>query len=129
MPDADDIVLNLKMGLDAPALARRFVAQHAAGLAPNVTGDAELLVSELVTNAVVHGQSDIVLRISLHPPGVGVAVYDQNTEVPVTASGLPDVTQPSGRGLLIVQALASTWGVAASTSPPGKTVWFDLSPE
>lgn len=123
------VVLNLSEGLDAPAIARRFVAEEAAELPADLVADAELLVSELVTNAVVHGRAAITLRVCVDPPGIGIAVHDRGNSEFDLSDALPDPTLPHGRGLLIVRALASSWGVTPSDPPPGKTVWFRLEPE
>ena len=131
MSELDDagVVLELSSGANAPAIARRFVNEHAHALDPNLKDDAELLVSEVVTNAVVHGRPAITLRVSTDPPGIGVAVHDFGGALPpptVPARVEPGAT--GGRGLMIVDALASTWGVIPNDPPPGKTVWFRLAP-
>lgn len=126
--DQSGVVLHLREGLDAPAVARRFVAEQCAQLPAGVVADAELLVSELVTNAVVHGRSAITLRVNVDPPGIGIAVHDRGDNPIELARGLPDPDEPGGRGLLIVQAIATAWGVMPSDPPPGKTVWFRLEP-
>lgn len=109
----------------APAVARTFVVEHGSQLSSDVISDAELLVSELVTNALRHGHPDISVQMSTNPPCVGVAVRDGGgTEAIVPRSPAPAET--SGRGLMIVDAVASSWGVTAEQPPPGKTVWFEL---
>ena len=124
----DEVVLQLSKGLDAPATARRFVAEEAAQLPTELVADAELLVSELVTNAVVHGRDAITLRVNVHPPGIGIAVHDRGDADVEMPPDPPDPSRPGGRGLLIVRALATAWGVTPSDPPPGKTVWFRLEP-
>lgn len=85
---------------------------------------AELMISELVTNAVVHGGTPI--RIDLHhreqPDLVRAAVTDGGEGQPVPRN--PDEQDPHGRGLLIVRSLADDWGVAEYEA--GKCVWFTL---
>lgn len=129
MSEADDtgVVLELPTGTDAPATARRFVTEHAADLPTRVRYDAQLLVSEIVTNAVVHGRPTITLRVSIDPPGIGVAVHDTGESLPGAPPDGVDPAAPSGRGLLIVQALATAWGITPSDPEPGKTVWFRLA--
>lgn len=124
----DEVVLQLSKGLDAPATARRFVAEEAAELPNELVADAELLVSELVTNAVVYGREAITLRVNVDPPGIGVAVHDRGEAAVEVPPDPPDPSRPGGRGLLIVRALATAWGVTPSDPPPGKTVWFRLEP-
>jgi anti-sigma regulatory factor (Ser/Thr protein kinase) len=127
-PGYHEQVLPLPANSDAPSIARDFVGQHGADLPANLVEDAQVIVSELVTNAVEHGRPDIVLRLRRHPPGIGVAVEDHGDEQPELPSGPVDPDAVGGRGLLIVDALASHWGVTASALPPGKTVWFELEP-
>ena len=112
----------------APATARRRLGEHAEGLPQQLIDDALLLVSELVTNAVQHGQPDIVLTIRPNPPGIGVSVRDGGAEEPVPPTDEPDPLDLHGRGLHIVDALSSSWGVEPVEPPPGKIVWFELEP-
>jgi serine/threonine-protein kinase RsbW len=122
-------VLQLAPRSDAAAIARRFVHDNRDHLDPEIIANAQLLVSEIVTNAVRHGAGEITLTVRLDPPGIGVAVSDSSDRLPVMRDTLPPDDQASGRGLVIVDALASQWGVSPLFPPPGKTVWFDLRPE
>jgi anti-sigma regulatory factor (Ser/Thr protein kinase) len=84
---------------------------------------AQLLVSELVTNALIHGNGDVMLIAEIEDDHLHVEVLD--SEPTVTLAPLPlDTTREHGRGLAIVDALASAWGVEARLV--GKAVWFDL---
>lgn len=117
----------LPEGVDAPASARRFVAERAPDLAADLSEDAQLLVSELVTNATRYGEPDVTLRVWVHPDGIDVAVSDGgDAVVPAVGAVWPAGEQTFGRGLLLVEALASSWGVVLSVPPPGKSVWFEL---
>jgi anti-sigma regulatory factor (Ser/Thr protein kinase) len=83
---------------------------------------AELLTSELVTNAVRHGASGFELKIDVDE-NIRVEVRDEGAGRPhVVAAGPHD---PSGRGLGIVEALSIAWGVIPAAE--GKTVWYELS--
>jgi anti-sigma regulatory factor (Ser/Thr protein kinase) len=110
-----------------PAAARRFVrsALESVEAEPVVIEAAELLTTELVTNAVVHVGCKSHLFIRALKGVVRVEVTDPDDRIPEMAA--PDVEAPAGRGLVIVNGLASAWGVER---PPdgGKTVWFELSP-
>lgn len=128
-PDSPiDAALSLTPDLDAAATARRFVRDNRDHLDPSVIADAELLVSEIVTNAVRHGAGQVRLRLRLDPPGIGIAIADAGAQMPTPRETPPSPDLPSGRGLLIVDALSSDWGVEPHDPPPGKTVWFDLRP-
>lgn len=109
---------------DAPRAARRLVAQGCAGAAtgPECADSAALMTSELVTNAVTHGRGDITLGFLVAGLLVRVEVGDDDARRPT----LRDVGDDgeSGRGMLIVQALSSGWGV--QDRPPGKVVWFEV---
>jgi anti-sigma regulatory factor (Ser/Thr protein kinase) len=85
---------------------------------------ALLLVSELVTNALLHGRPPLHLRAMPVRNGLRVEVHDGAPDArPARLAGgaLPDTR---GRGLTIVSALASRWGTGASAH--GKQVWFEL---
>ena len=112
----------------AIAIARQFVSEHGHGLDPELVEDAELLVSELVTNAIKHGKPSILLRVRSEPPGIGVEVQDEGPENPVMPAEEPMHDQRSGRGLRMVAAVASAWGVRWPEDGPGKVVWFTLQP-
>jgi two-component sensor histidine kinase len=89
------------------------------------TGDVDtvlLLVSELVTNAVKHAATPFDVTVSVAGPEVTVAVVDHDRRHPPRLRDpAPDDT--SGRGLRIVQELATSWGTEA-LSGDGKRVWF-----
>lgn len=122
-----DSVMQLPPGADAPALARQFVLDHRDHLPRDVVDDAQLLVSELVTNAVRHGRTTITLRVRSAPPGIGVAVADDGDTFAESQPTLPAADATDGRGLAIVAALSTAWGVDDTVPPPGKTVWFELT--
>lgn len=125
---ASEMHLELACDLDAPAVARKFVAEHSGALPSELASDAELLVSELVANAVQHGRPAITLKLSFDPPLIGVAVHDEGEAISKPDLERPDIAARSGRGLFIVDRLSSEWGVTPSSPPPGKTVWFRLNP-
>ena len=120
--------LKLAPRADAAGIARRFVHDNRDHLDPDIVANAELLVSEIVTNALRYGAGEIALTVRVDPPGIGVAVTDTGHGMPVVRAELPADDEGSGRGLFIVDAIASQWGVDPSWPPPGKTVWFDVRP-
>jgi anti-sigma regulatory factor (Ser/Thr protein kinase) len=110
-----------------PAAARRFVrtALESVDSDPVVIETAELLTDELVTNAIVHAGSKSYLFIRAAKGVVRIEITDPDDRLPSMAA--PDTEALSGRGLVIVNGLASAWGVERATDG-GKTVWFELSP-
>ena len=91
---------------------------------PEVAEDVLLLVSELVTNAVLHARSAVHLSAVVEPGRVLVAVGDDDPHhTPVQ----PDrgAMATSGRGMRLVELLASSWGVETSAS--SKVVWFEAA--
>jgi anti-sigma regulatory factor (Ser/Thr protein kinase) len=109
----------------SPAAARRFVRELLVswGLA-ELTEVVELLVSEVVTNVIRHARTDGTIVVARSENGVRVAVSDSAGGEPTPLS--PEPRQPSGRGLSIVDSMASRWGVAASPEGAGKSVWFEV---
>jgi len=104
-------------------LARRFAAQALAGPSDTtLLTAAKLVVSELVTNAMLYGGRPVVMRLRPRDNGVRVEVQDGSRSVPMLA--LADSGAMTGRGLALVEALAHRWGV--SPVPGGKVVWCDL---
>lgn len=114
---------------ESVGLARRLVAdlldaavdddEERTDLVETVT----LLVSETVTNAVLHAGTDIDVSCEVHRRGVRVEVADQSPVVPgIRRYELDAMT---GRGLGMVDLIASSWGVRSE--PDGKTVWFEVA--
>jgi anti-sigma regulatory factor (Ser/Thr protein kinase) len=110
---------------DAPSIARSYLRQFAAGMLPTPLDDAVLMVSELVTNALVHGRPEITLRLAFEHDRLTVAVGDSG-EGRLTCAAPPQ-NQPSGGGLVVVNALATRWGVSRTRDQVGKQVWFELA--
>jgi anti-sigma regulatory factor (Ser/Thr protein kinase) len=84
---------------------------------------AQLLTTEVVTNAVVHGAGEVAFRARCTDHLLRVEVGD-------SGAGTPEPVEPDnprrrgGRGLSILEALAADWGIEAWDG--GKTVWFEL---
>lgn len=116
--------LRLQPRMDAPAQARRHLDEACRELAPEVRSDAGLVLSEIVTNAVVHARTMITIAIECDESAVAVAVTDNSTGVPQLRlhGGLGE----GGRGLLLVEELASAWGCDATNDGEGKVVWFRI---
>jgi anti-sigma regulatory factor (Ser/Thr protein kinase) len=122
-----EIELRLPPEPIAPILARAAVAAIGSGLPGSVVSDAELLTSEVVSNAVKHADLDpsqeIVLRV----------VMDERLRIEVADLGPPfeadlrrQSSDTSGWGLFLIEAIAMSWGVEREGI--GKKVWFELDP-
>jgi anti-sigma regulatory factor (Ser/Thr protein kinase) len=101
--------------------ARRFVRESLAGEDAELLEAAELLTSELASNCVRHANSDFEIVIRSRDP-IRIEVRDEGGGEPQMMSPTPE--EPTGRGLLIVDAMSERWGVVHR--PNGKTVWFAL---
>ena len=119
--------LLLPMDSTSPAAARAFAArsgctEHALDL----LDDALLLISELVTNSVLHGGPPILLAIECDGEGLHVRVRDGSPDLPVTGGRGDDAE--SGRGITLVDLISDTWGAAPVQDDygTGKEVWFEL---
>jgi signal transduction histidine kinase len=111
-----------------PAGARAFCGGQLATMLPagavidTVVDTAELIFSELVTNAINAGTSALELTLAIHRDHLRLAVRDDARGRPQRQDAAP--TDSHGRGLEIVAALSRAWGV--DRSPPGKQVWAQL---
>jgi len=124
-PDSVEIVL--------AALPRSIsTARHAVGsllvppplVPPEVAEDVQLLVSELVTNAVLHAGTAVHVSARVEPGRILVAVSDGD---PQHAPRQPErgAMATSGRGMRLVALLASSWGVEVRET--SKVVWFEMA--
>jgi PAS domain S-box-containing protein len=117
--------LLLTRGAESVREARRFVARTFAGAGWSSHRDiAELLVSEIATNAIRYGTPPYEVSIDFQGDCVEVGVTDDDPNLPRPVDPSADSLAESGRGLSLVAALASSWGTRARAS--GKTVWFTL---
>lgn len=117
----------LPQDVATPAAARRFVrsALESVETDPVVIETAELLTTELVTNAIIHVGCKSQLFLRAAQGVVRVEISDPDDRLPSMTP--PDSDALGGRGLVIVNGLASAWGVDKDNGG-GKTVWFELSP-
>ncbi|GAB2588689.1 ATP-binding protein [Streptomyces capparidis] len=129
-PGAGHLRRRLERGdLKAVSDARRMLreALHLWGAA-DVADTAELLASELITNALVHTGRDALLvaeltgRADRAPRRLRVEVHDGDPHRPLPRRSGPGAL--SGRGLLLVHDLSDSWGVRPCGT--GKAVWFEL---
>ena len=124
----EEAALPLPGDVRAVAQARAFLRTALSAWGAEVLLDeAELVLSELVTNALVHTDAPggVLLRYDRGARRLTVNVHDRSTRHPLERHAGPDAL--GGRGLGIVQAVADEWGV--SVAGDGKTVWAELAVE
>jgi two-component sensor histidine kinase len=118
------LMLRLPESLTAASVARRAVDVIGYSVPAAVREDAHLVVSELVTNGLRHGQGGVTLSLAVSAEGrMTGEVVDEGDgfEVPP----VPPAPGHGGLGLTMVAALAETWGVQRGTT----RVWFAMPAE
>ncbi|MFG2193748.1 ATP-binding protein [Streptomyces sp. NPDC048639] len=113
------------------AEARRHVVTllHDWGADGETAEGVELVISELVTNAICHTDSDTIgCRLLMNGGLLRVEVADEGwaSTAPLTHPGPVDLDGEGGRGLLLVDALSRTWGVLTAANGHGHVVWAEL---
>lgn len=107
----------------SPSRARRFATDVMGDEASsNLADTVQLLISEIVTNAVLHARSEIRIEVTCDAQRVRVEVSDRSPMRPATRSFAQQSS--TGRGLLLVEELADRWGTAPDDG--GKVVWFEV---
>jgi anti-sigma regulatory factor (Ser/Thr protein kinase) len=102
--------------------ARQLAREYVSNCPPDVVDAVALLVTELVTNAVLHARTKLHLFLEAEPGIVRLRVEDHSPGTPVLRHY--DTDDVTGRGLALVEMLATTWGVDAG--PDGKAVWCEI---
>ena len=104
---------------------RRFVDEHLArwNVPAQVSDEAVLLTSELIANAIRHAPPPLCLQVSVSEDALRVHVQDSDPARPALTR--PDFNSRGGRGVWLIDTLATRWGFHAC--PPGKEVWFEIS--
>jgi anti-anti-sigma factor len=95
---------------------------HAWGVG-EVSGVAQLIVTELVANAVRHAATEMELSVMLRPRHLHLAVHDRSHAL-AKRLGAPHELAGAGRGLLVVEAMSAGWG--CTPTEDGKRVWAML---
>ena len=104
----------------APRASRNFVARTLQGWGlDHLTPSAALVISELVTNSIMYGGSEIVLSVALGPGAVRLTVRDKSPDLPRPRKAR---LGPHGRGLIIVAGFSRDFGFMP-TAEGGKVVW------
>lgn len=107
-------------------MARKYVDGELEALGFSLAaGIAELLVSELVTNAILHAHT--VIEVTVRQAGDIVRVGVADSSPRTLRKRQHSVDSGTGRGLWLVDRLATRWGV--EPTPAGKVVWFELPRE
>lgn len=115
--------LHLPASTDSVPVARRFVAQQLSGAESRADVEtAVLLVSEVVTNAILHARTPLVLDVLDSGSEVRVEVRDGSPAHPRIHAF--SRTSATGRGLRLLDRLAERWGVEVDPASGGKVVWF-----
>jgi hypothetical protein len=120
-------VLDLPPTTASVPVARRFVRARLADGAADGSIDldtAALLVSEVVTNAVLHARTTVTLTVDVSDEVVRITVGDGSPVRPRVHAFAP--TSATGRGLRLLDLLARRWGVDADPVTGGKIVWFEV---
>ena len=107
------------------SIRRRLESWLGSDVAEATVQDFLLLVTELVTNAYEHGTPPCHVRISRTGIGlVRIEVDDQSADPPIFGRDAHGAASDRGRGIVMVNALASRWGVTPNEW--GKTVWAEV---
>jgi anti-sigma regulatory factor (Ser/Thr protein kinase) len=118
-----DLSLTLAPVPSSGGIARAAVREHFAGLLRKATfADLELVVSELVTNAVEHGRGTIRVEVTHTDHEIRGSVTDRGSGFAYEPRELSR-TDDRGRGLAIVNALVTRWGIRHGSTQ----VWFAIS--
>ena len=119
---APELLQQYQPSQETPAAARRDVTAFLLDVGHGeFIPTASLLVSELVTNSIMHARGAVTLRAMWLDDRLQVDVSDQG-------GGTPTLRDPdtAGRGLRIVDALASRWGSVPHVTGAGRATWFEL---
>ncbi|PSL52052.1 anti-sigma regulatory factor (Ser/Thr protein kinase) [Saccharothrix carnea] len=126
--DSDDPATTVALPLDedVPPLAavRRWAAEALVGLTEDELDDCRLVITELVSNAYDHGVGPRAVRLRCSADRGVVRIEVDDASADDLTYGRSRLGPNRGRGLVIVDKLAGTWGV--ERHPGGKTVWAEL---
>lgn len=106
--------------------ARRFLRRTLKewGIDEELVDNATLCLSELVTNAVIHSHTGCLVRVVLEHSVLTTTILDWGAAHPASVAKVADPLQVHGRGLQVVEALASRWGHRLDNE--GASVWFQM---
>lgn len=115
--------LDLPRSSSSAGIARLVVSAHGASLPAERLKSANLMVSELVTNACKHGQGQIQLIVHSGADGIRAEVHDEGAGAKIASLTTPPAR--GGWGLRFVDRLSDAWGV----EPGESRVWFRVAGE
>lgn len=126
-PERPTYGFTVAAAVDAVPLARRQVVSLAQDLGLPLSDEmletVELLAGEVIANAVLYTDAPCDVCVRRADERLRVEVTDTDASLPSLVEAAPD--DESGRGLLLVNALADAWGT--QPEPPGKTTWFEIT--
>jgi anti-sigma regulatory factor (Ser/Thr protein kinase) len=120
---ASRLSLDLPRRPTAPAAARSALARFERQLARETLRTAELLISELVTNAVKYGHGPLRVELALADGRLRAEVTDRGSGFSHDGRKTDDLETPGGWGLHLVEALSDSWGHREGSTK----VWFELA--
>jgi anti-sigma regulatory factor (Ser/Thr protein kinase) len=121
---AKRLTVEIRRARTAPSLARAALAEFDHGLPPQRRQDAELLLSELVSNAVKYGDGiDLGVTFERRDGCFRTEVVDEGTGFAATLREREDLYTPGGWGLPLVETLSDRWGAHEGSTH----VWFEMA--
>lgn len=125
-PDHEGYLVRLTMSPGVPTLGllRSRITACLPGLTDDVIADIHLVATELVTNAYLHGRPPVRFQLLGYADDrtLRIEVSDRGPALPEVRH--PDAHTPHGRGLHLIDAFSTRWGVEPATA--GKTVWAEF---
>ena len=118
-----NLSFSLPSRLDAPRRARAALTEIEGEIPPTLAAKTRLLVSELVSNAIRHGEGEVRVDVETSPEKVRATVTDQGQGF-VPPADNEDNLADTGRGLLLLRRMADRCGVSRGST----VVWFEASP-
>jgi len=125
---ANRLSLRLEPQIGAARRARELITEACArwGM-PDLTPSACIVATEMINNVVAHARTSMVVLLAVRGDGMSVAVRDQSGTAPRFTGGPVPPTAYGGRGMLLIDSVASHWGSLPLAD--GKVVWAVLAPE
>lgn len=122
---AQRLNLDLASSARAPRQARQAIIELLTRSGrTDLAADAALLVSELVTNAVMYAGGPISVSAAYLDATLRVEVHDSD-QAPLPSLRKPSASDKTGRGLHLIGLLADRWAI--TPTPDGKTIWFEIT--